>query len=103
MRHNLLMAVKEALNNAVKHAMPTKVRIALKLEGSTLSIEISDDGSGAAGGDERSKGSGMENMRKRLNTIGGEFRISSQPRRGTTLELRVDLARQNGTNNLRES
>jgi len=45
-RHHLFMAVKEALNNILKHAAATEVRIALSIADKTMTISISDNGRG---------------------------------------------------------
>src|SRR5205085_11818414 len=45
-RHNLFMAFKEALNNVLKHAGATEVRIGLTLQGVRLIISITGNGCG---------------------------------------------------------
>jgi ligand-binding sensor domain-containing protein/signal transduction histidine kinase len=90
-RHNLFMAVKEALNNAVKHASPKRIRLGLQLAGNVLTIEVADDGQGVEPEEGRAIGFGLENMRKRLNAIGGEFQLSSQAGRGTNIRMKVPL------------
>ena len=45
-RHNLFMMVQEALNNIVKHANADRVDVGMKIEGSTLTISIRDNGCG---------------------------------------------------------
>ncbi len=45
-RHNLFMAFKEALNNAVKHGHPRNIVIALALEPRRLKLSVEDDGCG---------------------------------------------------------
>jgi ligand-binding sensor domain-containing protein/signal transduction histidine kinase len=90
-RHNLFMAVKESLNNAVKHASPKRVRISLELTGNVLTIEVADDGRGFDPSANGSHGTGLTSMRKRMNTIGGEFQISSQPGQGTSIRIKVHV------------
>src|SRR5438105_15798739 len=45
-RHNLFMAVKEALHSVLKHARATEVKISLSVEDSDLRIVVTDDGCG---------------------------------------------------------
>ena len=90
-RHNLFMAVKESLNNAVKHASPKRIRISLELTGSALTIEVADDGQGFNPEADAARGTGLTSMRKRMNAIGGDFRISSQPGRGTSIRIKVHV------------
>lgn len=90
-RHNLFMAVKESLNNSVKHASPKRIRITLELRGSALTIEVVDDGRGFEPEADASRRTGLTSMRKRMNAIDGEFQISSQPGHGTRIRIQVQL------------
>jgi len=87
-RHNLFMAVKEALNNILKHAAATEVRIALSFTDDQVTIEINDNGRGIAAGRPDPTGEGLTNMRGRLEKIGGEFKLRSRSD-GTTITLRL--------------
>jgi signal transduction histidine kinase len=86
-RHNLFMAVKEALNNALKHAEATEVGIGLGVMDGRMTITITDNGHGFSVGQARSKGNGLENMSRRLAQIGGHFVLESEPGRGTRIRL----------------
>lgn len=94
-RHNLFLAFKEALNNVHKHAQATEVRIALRLRPDAFQLEVRDNGRGFPEGDpDRSAsphrthgGNGLDNMRKRLATIGGRCEITTAPGAGVTLSL----------------
>lgn len=87
-RHNLFMVVKEALNNILKHAAASEVRIALAFTDDQVTIEINDNGRGIAAGRPDPTGEGMTNMRTRLDKIGGEFKLRSRSD-GTTITLRL--------------
>ena len=89
-RHNLLMVVKEALNNAVKHAAPREIRLSLAWLDDELTIEVADDGKGFDDGS-RAPGNGLEIMRKRLQSVGGELRLQSELGRGTMVRMSVRL------------
>jgi ligand-binding sensor domain-containing protein len=90
-RHNLFLATKEALNNAVKHGAPRRVWLGLTVHGGLLTLTVRDDGCGfnpvspAAGAD------GLGNMHHRLAAVGGELHILSAPGQGTTITLQVSL------------
>jgi hypothetical protein len=92
-RHNVFLILKEALNNTVKHAAATEVwlRLALLPGGFTLTLE--DNGKGFQSGPEPMSASahhdGLLNMRKRIQSIGGELQIHTETNRGTTIHLRV--------------
>ena len=87
-RHHLFMVVKEALNNILKHAAATEVRIGLALTDEHVTIVIADNGHGIAAGRPDATGEGMTNMRERLEKIGGEFKLRSTSD-GTTITLRL--------------
>ena len=86
-RHNLFMAVKEALNNALKHAEATEVRIGLGVMDGRMTITITDNGQGFSVEKARSKGNGLENMKQRLQQIGGRLVLESEPGRGTKIKM----------------
>jgi signal transduction histidine kinase len=88
-RHQLFLAFKEALNNIVRHARATEVRIALTVEADRFRLTMSDDGCGFSIGPTTSHGNGLTNMAVRLKEIGGACEIESQPGRGTTVRLSV--------------
>jgi len=89
-RHNLFMAVKEALNNALKHAAAREVRIGLGVMDGRMSITITDNGRGFVPEQARAKGNGLENMSERLAQIGGRLTVDSAPGRGTTIRMETE-------------
>lgn len=86
-RHNLFMAVKEALNNALKHAQAGEVRIGLAATDGRLSITITDNGRGFSPDQALSSGNGLRNMKLRLERIGGRLVLESKPSSGTTIRM----------------
>lgn len=80
----------EAVQNAVKHAQPTRVQVRLTTTGGNLHLTVSDDGIGfdAAGGAE---GAGLANMRDRVESLGGALAIDSRPGGGTRLAGRIPV------------
>jgi signal transduction histidine kinase/ligand-binding sensor domain-containing protein len=90
-RHEMLLVVKEALNNIVKHAHASRVRICIQLRQHELHLAIADDGTGFQPGEVARTSNGLANMRHRMNSIGGEARIESQPGAGTTVTLTAKL------------
>ena len=99
LRYNLFLALKEALNNIVKHAKATEVWLRLKIESDSFTLAVEDNGrgltaaSGAPGpaqnGDRLAGGSGMENLRKRLAAVGGDCEVRSEPGQGTRVVMTV--------------
>lgn len=94
-RHNLFLAFKETLNNAVKHSGATEVRVSLEPAPGGFKLLIADNGSGfdaqksAATVDRLVSGYGLSGIRKRLDQIGGRVDIRSEPGVGVQVELFV--------------
>lgn len=91
-RHKLLLATREALQNVVAHSGATEVRVTLQLDDAKLTIVIADNGHGFDLNLVNGDGNGLLNMRQRLEDIGGQTEIISQPGQGTTVRLFIQLA-----------
>ena len=101
MRHNVFLAFKEALNNVVKHAKATEVRLSLELRPEGFMLVIADNGCGftwppgqelatePADGHRLAGGNGLTNMQKRLEEIGGCCGWDTAPGEGTRAKLVV--------------
>ncbi|MBI4325134.1 MAG: hypothetical protein HY674_07700, partial [Chloroflexi bacterium] len=90
-RHSLLLAVKEALNNVVKHAGATEVWLRVAVEPNRLKIGIEDNGRGFVVHETRASGNGLRNIRERLAELGGQAVISSTPGQGAQVTLIAPL------------
>jgi signal transduction histidine kinase/ligand-binding sensor domain-containing protein len=90
-RHNVLLVVKEAVNNSAKHAQATEVELRVAAEGRVMIIEVSDNGLGFAPDAAGQKGNGLRNMAARMAEIGGQFDVRSAPGKGTTICTRLPL------------
>jgi ligand-binding sensor domain-containing protein/signal transduction histidine kinase len=90
-RHNVFLAAKEALNNVVKYAEASEVVIRLRLEPSALCISITDNGRGFVVKESDASGNGLQNMKKRMETVGGRFEIESSPGNGTRIHLQIPI------------
>ena len=98
-RHNLFLAIKEALNNVVKHSKANEARITLEIVPGGLRFIIADNGPGfdphqlkANGNTPRATGDGLPNLTARLKQIGGHSKLASTPGEGTTVEFFIPLA-----------
>ena len=90
LRHGLLLAVKETLNNVERHAQATEVEFRMAIVEDQLEIVISDNGKGF---DTRTKhrGNGLKNLPLRLSKLGGRYTVESSLGNGTvvTIGLRI--------------
>jgi len=89
-RNHAFSAVKEALNNAVRHGRPGKVLLKLSVTDSRLEIQVRDDG---VGFDlvQAKPGNGLANLRLRMQKISGTCEIQTSPGSGTTVILQLPL------------
>ena len=85
-RRNIFLSVKEALNNVLKHSQSSVVRINVTVN-NRLTIEIQDDGVGINMEKLRKFGNGLNNMKKRMASIDGEFNIENSDGTRTTFYL----------------
>ncbi|RYD18452.1 MAG: hypothetical protein EOP88_22525 [Verrucomicrobiaceae bacterium] len=87
-RRNLFLAVKEAMNNILRHSGATSVEVEIRRQRNDLVVAIRDNGHGfenAAGGE----GNGLRNMARRAREAGGRFSVESAQGKGTAVEFRV--------------
>jgi ligand-binding sensor domain-containing protein/two-component sensor histidine kinase len=85
-RKEIYLVFKEAINNIVKHAGCTEVRVELKLSGKRFYMTIADDGKGFEV-EKKNGGNGLFNLQERATRIKGTISICSEKDRGTVLEL----------------
>ncbi|MGL5017100.1 MAG: ATP-binding protein [Luteolibacter sp.] len=87
-RHELFLVFKEALNNIIKHSGASEVRISLRIEPDTIRLVVEDNGRGFdAATLPEGKGNGLPNMRNRLQRLGGQVDVHSEPGKGTRVEI----------------
>lgn len=82
--------VAEAVANAQKYAGAAVVSISAAVSGSTLHVNVTDNGRGGA--TERI-GAGLQGLRDRVEAIGGTFRLLSPPGVGTAIDAVLPVSR----------
>ena len=91
-QHELLRIAQEAIHNAVRHANPTTIAVALQWDAPNLRLQIKDNGSGVSLARlEKSEGFGLANMQERAAEIGGTFEIQTAVGHGTTIIVCVPI------------
>jgi two-component system sensor histidine kinase DesK len=81
----LVLALREAVTNVVRHAQASSCRVRLEKTASWCELEVADDGRGGTA----PEGSGLTGMRTRVEALGGM--LVREPGRGTTLRIRLPL------------
>jgi PAS domain S-box-containing protein len=85
----LYRIAQEALNNALKHAAPSTVRVIISANDGRVSLVIEDNGRGFNPQSAGNGGLGLVSIRERAQKLGGSLQVTSAPGKGTT--VRVDL------------
>ena len=85
-QRDLILMVREALNNIARHAAASAVDLRLSQEGDLLVLTIRDNGRGFDPTAPRS-GMGLTNLERRAGKHGGHVTIESAPGAGTTLRI----------------
>jgi len=90
-RHHLYLAVKEIINNAVRHSGASEVSLRVELRENRLWISVADNGRGFDAF-KHQDGHGLLNIRARLEQLCGRCDLESAPGAGTTVSLQLPLA-----------
>jgi signal transduction histidine kinase len=83
--------VQESLTNVIKHAAPTRCRVRVETTDETLSLDITDDGSGGRAPYPAVPGHGIVGMRERVGLFGGEFHAGPVPGGGFRVSARLPV------------
>lgn len=83
--------VQEALTNVLKHAGPARADVAIGCAGDTVTIEITDNGTGEPGDQAPAGGHGLAGMRERAAVFGGELAAGPRPGGGFAVRARLPL------------
>jgi signal transduction histidine kinase len=81
---SVYFCVLEALQNVTKYAGATHVDVTLDHRHDRLEFEVRDDGVGFEPSTAR-RGTGLQGMADRIEAVGGSFRLTSEPGRGTVV------------------
>lgn len=90
-RKNILLIIKESMNNIAKYSKARNVKICLLHINGTVMLIIEDDG---VGFDYTSalNGNGLQNMRQRCEQLKGKFTLRSEAGKGTTISCSFPIA-----------
>jgi signal transduction histidine kinase len=92
-RHQLFLVFKEALTNVVRHSGATEVRLGIQVEQGELRLIIADNGRGVPLNARTEEMDGVNNMRSRIEKLGGRFEIAGEAGKGTTVRFHVPSKR----------
>nr|WP_294948035.1 ATP-binding protein [uncultured Mucilaginibacter sp.] len=86
---------QEALNNTLKHAGAKQFKINLMYSPELFTLIVADDGAGFSYDALAAGGSGLRNMQNRAALIGGAATISSQPGKGCSTTISINITAPN--------
>lgn len=81
----LVLAIREAVTNVVRHARASTCRIDIHAADGNCTVTVADDGRGSSA----SFGNGLSGMRERVESLGGT--LSVEGKRGMTVTIAVPL------------
>jgi PAS domain S-box-containing protein len=80
--------IQEALNNVIRHANATSVKISIKQQNNTIQLQIVDDGVGFNYISTK-KGAGLKNITNRVYLINGHLQIDSKCGQGCRISITI--------------
>lgn len=86
---SIFRIIQELVNNVIKHANATELKIDLTRKNKSLAISVKDNGMGFTKNIEgTAQGSGLHSIKNRLDLLNGKMDIQSEEGAGTTVEIR---------------
>ncbi|HEX3102737.1 MAG TPA: triple tyrosine motif-containing protein, partial [Pyrinomonadaceae bacterium] len=90
-RHNFFLVVKETLNNIMRHALATEVKLSAAVSQNEFRMTIADNGQGFKKENADAFANGVRNMQQRMDEIHGGCDIESISGKGTRVTLSFPL------------
>ncbi|MCQ2574041.1 MAG: substrate-binding domain-containing protein [Treponema sp.] len=87
---NIFRIIQEALQNVLKHAKATEVKVEIFTQRKTVFIRIIDNGKGLSTNSKKKDGIGMKSMQYRADQIGAKFSTKRNEPTGTIIELTLE-------------
>lgn len=90
-RKNILLIIKEAINNIAKHSEATAASLWLTVQDKNIVLTITDNGKGfnAAANE---KGNGLGNMQARVQELNGRIQFATAAANGVKIIIHIPLA-----------
>jgi signal transduction histidine kinase len=89
---NIYRIIQEAINNTIKHAQATQIKVTIRQVEGELLLDIDDDGKGFNLREkDMPKGIGLKNINSRVSYLNGKIIIDSTPDQGTHFHISIPL------------
>jgi signal transduction histidine kinase len=88
LKYDIFLILKESLNNTMKYANATAVRVTIQKMPDGLHLKVTDNGIGF---DPKTSpmGNGLRNLKTRAEEHHGKFTVTSAPQKGTTIHILI--------------
>jgi PAS domain S-box-containing protein len=98
---SIFRIIQELVNNCIKHAEATVIRITLVKKDNTITIEVQDNGNGFIYHDNETylNGSGLASIKNRISLFNGTLQVNSTPGKGTKVLITLKEATHQASNN----
>jgi signal transduction histidine kinase len=90
-RRSFFLAIKEALNNAIRHSGATEVSLAINVIADKVKVVVKDNGKGFDPKSRDLSRNGLSNMAQRMAEVSGSCQVTSQSGCGCEVELIAPL------------
>jgi two-component system sensor histidine kinase DegS len=87
----LFRMIQESVQNALKHANSSEIKVKLEMTNSSITVLIKDNGVGFDISNKKPESFGIIGMKERVDLLDGEITIDSKIGRGTAVFIRVPL------------
>lgn len=81
--------IQEALQNAINHANPKRVSVAIEIKPEQINVLVRDNGDGFDPTEEKKESFGIIGMKERVELINGVFTIDTEKGKGTTIRINL--------------
>lgn len=89
-KRTLYLSTRESLQNAIKYAKASQIKIDFKQDKNWVFLTIDDNGNGFDT-KEKANGIGLKNLRERIEEINGKLKITSAQNKGTNIKIEVPI------------
>ncbi|MGA9648874.1 sensor histidine kinase, partial [Pedobacter sp.] len=83
--------IQEIVNNAIKYAQASEIKINVEQNAKNLKINITDNGQGFDYESEKNKSFGLMNIHSRIMEIRGNINLKTSAGKGTDYTIQIEL------------
>ncbi|HLR08868.1 MAG TPA: ATP-binding protein [Bacillota bacterium] len=87
----LFRMMQEALQNAIKHAEASFIKVKLEITNTNAILVVKDDGKGFDASVKKDKSFGLIGMKERVEMLEGTLTVNTAPGQGTTIIIKIPL------------